>query len=177
MTYSSISHISWLLSSLSLGKYFWINYFFIYSFVLTTILFSFYKLNVNNLSEIFLLKKRKTKNILIINILSLAGLPPFSGFLAKILIISALIESTKIFITIFLLFSTILRLFFYIRMITRNIFNSNSKTIKITKNKYKPWLILTINLRGLLVAFPLSLVLDFKLFKLKAFKALKKNIS
>ena len=178
ITYSSISHLSWLIVRITIDKYLWFIYFFIYSFILSTVIFSFHKINIKNLSQIFFIKKNISKNILILNILSLGGLPPFSGFMGKIAVLSSLVASKKILIALFILSATIIRLFFYLRVVTANIFSTNSK-IRHTQafTPPKTHIITFVNAAGLLVIYPMALLLDFKLYKLKAFKALKKKIS
>jgi NADH:ubiquinone oxidoreductase subunit 2 (subunit N) len=109
--------------------------------------------------------------------MSLAGLPPFSGFLGKLIVILELSHSNFNFILIPILLGTLIRLFFYLRVALINIIKTKSQlTLTNLKPKNKTPILL-INLIALFAAGPVFiLILDFKLFKLKAFKALKKGV-
>lgn len=104
------------------------------------------------------------------NILSLAGLPPFRGFLIKIIVLEKIIKSSIFILLPFLLIGTLIRLFFYMRIITPNLFTTSSIVNIEQKNTGNP-LLLVINIFGLILFLPLIIILDFKLYKLKAFKA------
>jgi NADH-quinone oxidoreductase subunit N len=57
---------------------------------------------------------------------SLGGLPPLSGFFAKIFILFSLIETKKFFIAFFLVLISSISVYYYIRMIKISFFESNN---------------------------------------------------
>lgn len=150
MVYSSITHAGWMLTAIIINLNLWVNYFIIYTIILLSIIVTFNTLKINNLKQIFFIDNKILKYILIIIFLSVAGLPPFRGFLAKYLVILAIGPSTYKILMIPLILTTLISLFFYIRIILINIFTVNSKfytplILKTNNNK-----IFVVNLIGLL---------------------------
>lgn len=177
LAYSSIAHMGWVLSAMLLNSNIWFNYFIIYRVILSAISIIFKISNFSKLSHIYLNNTSSTQIITTIRIMSLAGLPPFSGFLGKLIVILELSHSNFNFILIPILLGTLIRLFFYLRVALINIIKTKSQlTLTNLKPKNKTPILL-INLIALFAAGPVFiLILDFKLFKLKAFKALKKGV-
>nr|YP_009710406.1 NADH dehydrogenase subunit 2 [Ampithoe lacertosa]QFX74908.1 NADH dehydrogenase subunit 2 [Ampithoe lacertosa] len=149
MIYSSISHSGWMLMSILMSLKLWISYFSIYSVMLMAIITSFKNLKINNLKQMFFINNKLLKYLLMIMFLSLSGLPPFSGFLAKYLVILMAGMSGYKLIVIPLITATLISLFFYMRIILMNMFTVNSKIYKpmITKSSNKK--LISINLLGL----------------------------
>lgn len=139
LIYSSISHISWLLTRLFINNNLWILYFIVYTTILTPIIYIFKKFNLNHLKHIINNKNKILKTTISLNILSLGGLPPFSGFILKFIVIVELINNklSSNFLIAPLLLSALINLFFYIRVRLRTLTLSNSLTtnfnIKIIK--------------------------------------------
>nr|YP_009749703.1 NADH dehydrogenase subunit 2 [Sinolapotamon patellifer]QII91837.1 NADH dehydrogenase subunit 2 [Sinolapotamon patellifer] len=118
MAFSSINHMSWMLISISISDMFWILYFLFYSIISSTIMIFFNLFQVFTLSELIKFSQKNTINTLLIplNLLSLGGLPPFAGFIPKWMMIQLLINN-KLFIPLmFLLSSSLITLYFYIRI-------------------------------------------------------------
>nr|YP_010990338.1 NADH dehydrogenase subunit 2 [Sinolapotamon palmatum]WOW98754.1 NADH dehydrogenase subunit 2 [Sinolapotamon palmatum] len=118
MAFSSINHMSWMLISISISDMFWILYFLFYSIISSTIMILLNMFQIYTLSELMKLNQTKSIHILLIplNLLSLGGLPPFAGFLPKWMLIQLLI-SNKLFIPlVFLLSSSLITLYFYLRI-------------------------------------------------------------
>lgn len=67
--------------------------------------------------------------ILSINFLSLAGIPPLSGFISKFLILISLVESNHLKLLLFVIFISLIAAYYYIRTIKILVF-SNKKTPK-----------------------------------------------
>nr|QHW07560.1 NADH dehydrogenase subunit 2 [Apoderus jekelii] len=129
MAYSSINHIAWMLSSILISTSIWVVYFLTYSLI-TINLIMILKISrsfmVNQL--VSSLNNDKTmKLFLMINMLSLGGLPPFLGFIPKWMTINGLIYSKLIILTLVLMLSTLIMLYVYTRMMF------SSTTIKMSE--------------------------------------------
>nr|WRK67299.1 NADH dehydrogenase subunit 2 [Nemopterinae gen. 1 sp. 1 YZ-2023a] len=135
MAYSSINHIGWMLSSLLISLNYWITYFVIYVMISLSIILTFNKLNIFYFNQLFSTFNNDPINkfFLFCNFLSLGGLPPFTGFLPKWLIIQNL-SLTHTFIVSMMVIFTLLTLFFYVR-ITYSALTINSSMISWNKNE------------------------------------------
>nr|YP_010586303.1 NADH dehydrogenase subunit 2 [Lepidostoma fui]UZZ44078.1 NADH dehydrogenase subunit 2 [Lepidostoma fui] len=117
LSYSSISHISWMISSLLINLNLWTIYFILYSILTTILMLNFQLMNLNHMNQFFFLKSNMNLNFfMFLSFLSLGGLPPFLGFLPKWLLINNLISMNYNFLTLILIFSSLINLFFYARM-------------------------------------------------------------
>ena len=126
------------------------------------------KNNINKLSNLF--KKSPNENIFVsINFLSLGGLPPFTGFLPKFLVISKIAIRQLSHLLIPIILGSLIRLFFYLRVSFNSFFFLKTlpniiKPIKNIKTNYLP---VIINIIGfMLSSIIILLLLDFKLNKL-----------
>lgn len=81
---SSIVHRSWILRSVPSSSTTWFTYLMVYSLILVAVIFNIIFLNINKIADIYNKINPLPKIILLLRILSLAGLPPFSGFFYKI---------------------------------------------------------------------------------------------
>nr|WRK67325.1 NADH dehydrogenase subunit 2 [Nemoptera sinuata] len=133
MAYSSINHIGWMLSSLLISINYWIVYFLIYSMISLSIISMFINMNIFYFNQLFSNFNINPimKFFLLCNFLSLGGLPPFTGFLPKWLIIQNLSLNFTFIIIIMVIF-TLITLFFYIR-ITYSALTINSSMISWNK--------------------------------------------
>lgn len=144
LAYSSINHIGWLLTALLFNNILWLIYFTLYVIINFSIILIFYMLNLFNVNQIFIFNNTFPilKFCLLINFLSLGGLPPFLGFFPKWIIIENLISTNNLFILFFIVIIALVTLFFYIRLtfsgftisypsLKFNFFNFNNKLITI----------------------------------------------
>nr|QXG19178.1 NADH dehydrogenase subunit 2 [Drosophila buzzatii] len=118
MAYSSINHLGWMLSALMLNESAWFIYFLFYSFLSSILIFMFNMFKLFHLNQLFVMftQSKILKFILFMNFLSLGGLPPFLGFLPKWIVIQQLTFCSQYFQLLILLLSTLITLFFYLRM-------------------------------------------------------------
>nr|YP_010164069.1 NADH dehydrogenase subunit 2 [Nanhaipotamon hongkongense]QRK27358.1 NADH dehydrogenase subunit 2 [Nanhaipotamon hongkongense] len=118
MAFSSINHMSWMLISISISDMFWILYFFFYSIISSTIMILFNLFQTFTLSQLIKFNQTNIIHVLLIplNLLSLGGLPPFAGFIPKWMLIQLLIDNKLFIPLIFLLSSSLITLYFYLRI-------------------------------------------------------------
>jgi len=118
MAYSSIGHIGWMLSLLSVYKpYTSITYFIIYSLLIFPIFIYIKYYNIYSSKQINKVHLGRTTSLLAaaILLLSLGGLPPLTGFIPKLMVISTLRESIKP-VVIILILGSVINLFFYLNI-------------------------------------------------------------
>lgn len=116
ISFSSINQLRWLILSLILINKIWKIYFIIYFLILLTIILLLNKLNLNFIYQIFNLNFKNNIFIisfLIINLISLIGIPPLIGFLPKLLII---LKFNSNLIIIILIFFSLFSSFYYLRI-------------------------------------------------------------
>lgn len=149
LTYSSINHSRWMLILITVSSIFSLNYFLIYSLITRSLLVI---INLFNFKEL-----HETKSILLnifysivisFLLLSLGGLPPFTGFRAKILAIKTSINFYSFFVIFYLVIASLISLFYYIK-ITYNIFlistpHTKILNLKIINSKFNLIIYLTL---------------------------------
>ena len=139
LAYSSIGHIGWIVSILSINKIiFCIIYFIIYAIVVAPIFLIINTINSKTIKSIYnLFKTNTTITILIaIRILSLAGIPPLTGFIPKLIIITKLIEYRHMII-VFLLIGALINLYYYLNITFNLLLNTNNLRIN-NRRKINP---------------------------------------
>lgn len=150
---SSINHLRLIIISLILSKTILKIYFIIYSTITFIATKLFEKLQVNFIFQtITLIKKNKINNIIFLTIfLRIAGVPPFLGFIPKILTIILMIKRKIILTVILILVFNRLSTFIYLRASLNNILiNLNINKIK-KKDKKSDKFPLFIILRPLII--------------------------
>nr|UUL71574.1 NADH dehydrogenase subunit 2 [Aromia bungii] len=136
MAYSSINHIGWMIAGMVSSINIWTIYFLIYSLISINIILIFNKLNIFFLKQMFSSSNpnKTMKFFLIMNFLSLGGLPPFLGFLPKWLTVNNLVINNFFFLSSCLIILTLITLFFYLRMTFTSMIMNSSESI-ISNNK------------------------------------------
>nr|QXG82659.1 NADH dehydrogenase subunit 2 [Curculionidae sp. BMNH 1042554] len=136
LTYSSINHISWMISSMLMSLNIFYYYFLMYTLINMSIIMILKKFNIlflNQLNQIFSYNK-KIKFLFMMNFLSLGGLPPFLGFLPKWLTINCMIENYQFTVATIMIIFSLITLYFYLR-ITFSSFSIFSKETLILSFK------------------------------------------
>nr|AEY80445.1 NADH dehydrogenase subunit 2 [Luzonimyia stictogaster] len=150
MAFSSINHLGWMLSALNINEIIWFIYFLFYTFlsIILTMNFNIFKLfHLNQLFSTFFYSKILKFN-LFLNLLSLGGLPPFIGFIPKWLIIQYMSENNQLFMLIVLMMTTLITLFFYLRIcysafMLNNFENSWISTMKLNNFHYNCFIMMS----------------------------------
>nr|BDL61389.1 NADH dehydrogenase subunit 2 [Percnon planissimum] len=119
IAFSSINHMSWMFIAILISDTMWFMYFLLYSIILFSIISMFKAMYADNIVN---LVKPGQANILFnvmisFNILSLSGLPPFTGFIPKWFLIQMMANNNLFLPLFFLLFSSLITLYYYLRMV------------------------------------------------------------
>jgi len=126
IAYSSITHARWILRGLIINTPdLSVTYLFLYILTTFPLFFTFNSINSDKVNDLW--NDHKLNNCLIIIIcfilISLAGVPPITGFIPKLLILNRLIEHSTI-LRISLITGSVINLFFYtnicLNMLIRN---------------------------------------------------------
>nr|YP_009913174.1 NADH dehydrogenase subunit 2 [Lelecella limenitoides]QLJ92986.1 NADH dehydrogenase subunit 2 [Lelecella limenitoides] len=140
MAFSSINNLGWMLSALMISQNLWMIYFLFYSFLISFMCFLFYIMNIFYINQLFNFNLNLSiKMSIMINFLSLGGLPPFLGFFPKWMIINYLLMNDLFIIIFIFMMTSLIMLFIYIRIIYSSLmfFSIKLKWSKILiKNNY-----------------------------------------
>nr|AII41644.1 NADH dehydrogenase subunit 2 [Allopsontus sp. 1 JZ-2014] len=119
MAFSSINHMGWIMAAMTCGEMLWLCYFIFYILLSSTIGLMFSSLNIFHINQIYDSFKtgKNIKLMLSFSFLSLGGLPPFTGFIPKWLVIQNLMINKMYMITLILIFMALLTLYYYSRII------------------------------------------------------------
>nr|YP_010835898.1 NADH dehydrogenase subunit 2 [Apphia rufipenna]WGC89417.1 NADH dehydrogenase subunit 2 [Apphia rufipenna] len=155
LAYSSIYNLGLVILCIH-DSSLWLTYFLIYGFILLLILAMIISLNFNYVNQIVMMEFNLSKKIIFwVSMLSMGGLPPFLGFLNKMLIIEFLLSKNSLILLVILIFTTLLVIFYYLRLSFISMFFSAMLKWNLIKGSSISLLILLVNL----VAFPLLLAL------------------
>lgn len=146
MAFSSINHLRWIIACILYREILWLNYFYIYSFLSTTLIYFFYNNQLFYINQLFFSynSSKELQIITFFNFLSLGGLPPFIGFFPKWIVIEIL-AFNQLFLMTIIVIITLLILFFYIRLCySRFIINYyENKWFKLNRKKNFLYLIIS----------------------------------
>lgn len=164
IAYSSITHMGYILLFISAFTFvslqYCICYLFVYIFTILTLWGILLLLENNfgkNLDSFYdwggiFYTERYLAIILSITLLSLGGLPPFSGFFGKYLFFKSLLFSDMYIIALVLILFSLLSIYYYVKII-KIIFFDSKKKILITRKQSDFSLVLLINLFLIIILF------------------------
>nr|YP_011017289.1 NADH dehydrogenase subunit 2 [Amblyomma dissimile]WQF68952.1 NADH dehydrogenase subunit 2 [Amblyomma dissimile] len=136
LIFSSISHQGWMMTIIFMKSNFWITYLIIYSFLIYKITFLLKKNNLNFMNNFMLTKMNFFEKIYFCLLMfSLGGMPPYLGFIMKMITIMIIIKMNSIILMILIL-SSMMNIFIYAHLINLNFFINmiNTKMIKLKFN-------------------------------------------
>nr|AMP43794.1 NADH dehydrogenase subunit 2 [Satanas sp. KW-2016] len=118
MAYSSITHISWMMTAMMSSEPLWSLYFTVYTVLTVGIVMIMKTTGMAQLNQLFSHKFSSStlKFTVMMSFLSLGGLPPFLGFLPKLMVIQNLVNNNQMFTMTILTIMSLITLFFYLRM-------------------------------------------------------------
>nr|YP_009233074.1 NADH dehydrogenase subunit 2 [Engaewa walpolea]AMA98217.1 NADH dehydrogenase subunit 2 [Engaewa walpolea] len=160
LSFSSINHISWMLFSMMINETSWIIYFFLYTLITLSLTILFFSLQAYQFSNLTNSSKSPiSKTISILSLFSLGGLPPFSGFLPKWIILQELITNSFNITLLILLSCSLVTLYFYIRLsistlslpTSRNMWESPNNKFSLLTSLSTSWNLFGLPLTSLLL--------------------------
>ena len=156
LAYSSINHIAWIISALIISERIWLIYFTLYSFISLSVISILHFTQTFHFNHLInkIAAKPAFKITLFISLLSLGGLPPFTGFVPKWLVIQQLCLSKNFLLVLILLISSLFTLFYYLRITLRSLILRSIKikwTIKINIEIKIIFIATIVNFIGLLI--------------------------
>nr|AND97158.1 NADH dehydrogenase subunit 2 [Theopompa sp. FY-2016a] len=136
LSFSSINHIGWMLAAMTTGLNSWFLYFLIYIINLSTIILILSSTTLSFIPQTFncINNLKLMKITLFIAMLSLGGLPPFLGFFPKWIIIHSMIQNFMTISCLILVFSSLLTLFYYMRIMYAALVVTNSEISWLTSH-------------------------------------------
>nr|YP_010598395.1 NADH dehydrogenase subunit 2 [Citharomantis falcata]UIX55339.1 NADH dehydrogenase subunit 2 [Citharomantis falcata] len=131
LSFSSINHIGWMLTTMILGSNLWLMYFIIYTANIITIISMTMTFKLSYISQTFnsFNNKKIIKFTLFMALLSLGGLPPFLGFFPKWIAIQFMAQNLMIFTSTILILSSLLTLYYYMRIMYTTLMITNTEII------------------------------------------------
>nr|YP_008080875.1 NADH dehydrogenase subunit 2 [Adoxophyes orana]AFV63147.1 NADH dehydrogenase subunit 2 [Adoxophyes orana] len=118
LAFSSINNLSMMMSSIMISENLWMFYFMFYSFLNSIMCFLFFMSNTYYINQLFIMNMNNMiKLSLLINFLSLGGLPPFIGFFPKWMVINFLLKNKFFILTFIFIMMSLIMLLYYIRII------------------------------------------------------------
>nr|BCG67079.1 NADH dehydrogenase subunit 2 [Amblyomma testudinarium]BCG67352.1 NADH dehydrogenase subunit 2 [Amblyomma testudinarium]BCG67365.1 NADH dehydrogenase subunit 2 [Amblyomma testudinarium]BCG67378.1 NADH dehydrogenase subunit 2 [Amblyomma testudinarium] len=158
LIFSSISHQGWMISLILVKSNFWISYLIIYSFLIYKITYLLNKNKFNFTNSMFFNKKMFLEKIsFFMLMLSLGGMPPFLGFIAKMISIIIIMNNNNIIILI-LIISSIINIFIYLRMMSPILFINSINFKNFFKNTFK-YKNMFLNMNMMITIFAINLII------------------
>nr|YP_010586459.1 NADH dehydrogenase subunit 2 [Plectrocnemia tortosa]UZZ44260.1 NADH dehydrogenase subunit 2 [Plectrocnemia tortosa] len=128
MSFSSINHLSWIIASSMISEIMMMIYIFTYTMMMFFIMMKFEQMNLINIFQLFFFKKKMMIMIsFFIYFMSLGGLPPLMGFIPKWLTINKLMENKFILVSVILIMSSLINLYYYFKIVYYMNLNKNYK--------------------------------------------------
>lgn len=177
LAYSSISHVGFILigftSNMLNNIPYILLYIIIYIIMSINLWTSYLSLNINHkpikyltdLSSIFTINKL-IAIIIILNIFSLAGIPPLAGFFSKLFIFFSAIKNNYFSLVFFAVIISIISSFYYLKIIKIIYFEKIVKKIFISKINKIQSIILLINTQFIVFLFVFPNILLVNLNKI-----------
>nr|UZG66029.1 NADH dehydrogenase subunit 2 [Sclerotia substriata] len=116
MTFSSINNMGWMMAAMMTENTVWMIYFAIYSMI--TINIAMMMKIIFYMNQLFptINISPSMKMFIMLNFLSLSGIPPFLGFLPKWMVIQTLISKNMFLLTIMMIMFTLILIYVYMRI-------------------------------------------------------------
>lgn len=160
LAFSSINHMSWIIFGIFMREVSWTLYFLFYGVMSLSVVLLFNYQQRFHLNQLTRFNKGIIRLIRLISLLSLGGLPPFTGFIPKWIIIQEIIYKGIFFPLRVLLLRSLVTLYYYLRIVIIYIILVVPKfkgSIKDLDNRERIPLLIFVNFGGLI--FPSVFIL------------------
>nr|YP_010882141.1 NADH dehydrogenase subunit 2 [Lopaphus sphalerus]WID87055.1 NADH dehydrogenase subunit 2 [Lopaphus sphalerus] len=129
MAYSSITNNGWMLLAMMISEMMWMIYFCLYSimtFVMTSSMSNFNNYHINQV--ISMNESNMKKFFMMMNMLSISGLPPMMGFMPKWLVMQSNMTKDELFLVALMVMFTLITIYYYLRITFSTMLLSNNET-------------------------------------------------
>nr|YP_010709577.1 NADH dehydrogenase subunit 2 [Rhagonycha satoi]WCS40173.1 NADH dehydrogenase subunit 2 [Rhagonycha satoi] len=162
LAFSSINHMSWMMSMMVFSKMIWIIYFIIYTMSTMILILFLNKFKILFMNQISMLNNKKEMIMFfMLGFVSFMGLPPTIGFISKWLTIQVLIWENWLFLTIILIILTTLMIFIYFQLMIYSILFNSKKNNFFYFNKMFFSNLTILNLFNILGMILITLLFNF----------------
>ncbi|YP_009250831.1 NADH dehydrogenase subunit 2 (mitochondrion) [Cimex lectularius] len=146
MALSSINHLGWMLTCMKESNT-WMIYLLFYSLMSASLLIFLKKKKILFINQMNKLNNNSDKLTLSMLMMSMAGLPPFIGFMPKWMAIQYMMMNMNILLAYLMVMMSLIAVFYYLRMINATLMQNSCKN-KWTLNQSKSYssLMLACNL-------------------------------
>nr|ASS30627.1 NADH dehydrogenase subunit 2 [Coenobita rugosus] len=163
LAFSSINHIGWMISSILVSEATMGIYFLFYSLISLSIVVLFHYKQAFHFNHLLTYNFTiGAKMLVFFSLLSLGGLPPFTGFVPKWLVIQELASVGNFVLLVVLLGSALVTLYFYLRVAIMSLTLSSPKLmVSVGAQQSFKWLMpyfVFVNFFGLLVPFLIMII-------------------
>nr|YP_009520485.1 NADH dehydrogenase subunit 2 [Nilssonia nigricans]AUZ97260.1 NADH dehydrogenase subunit 2 [Nilssonia nigricans] len=167
MAFSSIAHLGWMIIILTMSTKLMLLTFYTYITLTTTMLLTIKLLETNKMSTAMTswTKSPTLNTVMMLNLMSLAGLPPLTGFMPKWLILQELTKNHMTIVATTAAILSLLSLFFYLRITYYSTITLSPNTTNYSqqwrhKNNQKYYLPLMIVISSLLTPIMPTLLMN-----------------
>nr|WID87029.1 NADH dehydrogenase subunit 2 [Carausius sp.] len=154
MAYSSIMNNGWMMMAMMSSEIMWIIYFIMYTMMTTIMIKMMNNYKIYHLNQLMSMNETLNKKmIMMLNILSMSGLPPFLGFLPKWLTIQPMINMSNLLTLSLVVMMTLIALYYYLRIMYSVLMLSTSELNWNKKKMKNKWIMmmLPLSMMGLML--------------------------
>nr|YP_004021390.1 NADH dehydrogenase subunit 2 [Phobaeticus serratipes]BAJ24530.1 NADH dehydrogenase subunit 2 [Phobaeticus serratipes] len=117
MAYSSISNNGWMMLAMMMSENMWMMYFLMYTLMTTIMTMSMKMYNILHMNQMMSMNESiYMKFMLMMNMLSISGLPPMMGFIPKWMVIQSSVNLNSLMLTGMMVMLTLITIYYYLRM-------------------------------------------------------------
>nr|YP_004021417.1 NADH dehydrogenase subunit 2 [Heteropteryx dilatata]BAJ24543.1 NADH dehydrogenase subunit 2 [Heteropteryx dilatata] len=117
MAYSSISNNGWMLMAMMISETMWLMFFFMYMIMMTIMTMTMKNHKNYHINQITSMNETTTKKfMLMLNMLSISGLPPMLGFMPKWMIIQSMMTMKELMLMSIMIIMTLITVYYYLRI-------------------------------------------------------------
>nr|YP_010882206.1 NADH dehydrogenase subunit 2 [Stheneboea repudiosa]WID87120.1 NADH dehydrogenase subunit 2 [Stheneboea repudiosa] len=136
MAYSSISNNGWMMLAMTISETLWMLYFMIYALMTIVVTTTMNTYNIYHINQIMTINEMPYKKMMMMmNMISISGLPPLLGFMPKWMVIQYSMSQNEILLTLTMMMMTLITVIYYLRIMYSSMMLTNMN-YKWNQNKY-----------------------------------------